>query len=164
MGPKLLQILYLVCFSQLMKSHPGILVSLLDFPLVFREILSHQLEDEVLGPIITKIKWERVKSFTSYPRECCAVKRKGRVPKIVLPSRLMPMVFKYFHNFPVGGRAWTGTLRPELSHVTFAVWVSQRKRLNYDYYLLKWRAGRWRSYSSTMWDLSHVASQGIPSY
>ena len=33
----------------------------------------------------------------------CCRERKGRAPKIVLPSKLVPMVFSYYHNSPVGG-------------------------------------------------------------
>ena len=63
---------------------------LLDFPLAFTDVLPHQLnDDEDLGPIIQNIKEGNVQApyFSSKGVLCCR-ERKGRAPKIVLPSKL----------------------------------------------------------------------------
>ena len=77
---------------------------LLDFPLAFTDVLPHQLEDEELGPIIQNLKEGNVQApyFLSKGVLSCR-ERKGRAPKVVLPSKLVPMVFSYYHNSPVGG-------------------------------------------------------------
>ena len=77
---------------------------LLDFPLAFTDVLPHQLNDEELGPVIQNIKEGNLQApyFLSKGVLCCR-ERKGRAPKIVLPSKLVPMVFSYYHNSPVGG-------------------------------------------------------------
>ena len=77
---------------------------LFDFPLAFNDVLPHQLDDVELGPIINKLKEGNLQApyFLSKGVLCCK-ERKGRAPKIVLISKLMPMVFSYYHNSPVGG-------------------------------------------------------------
>ena len=89
-------------FSQPSEAQPDQPCSvLLDFPLAFTDVLPHQLDDEELGQ---NLKEGNVQApyFLSKGVLCCK-ERKGRAPKIVLPSKLVPMVFSYYHNSPVGG-------------------------------------------------------------
>jgi len=79
-------------------------VVLADFPLAFEGILPHQEKDEVLGPILRKIREgeEHAPYFISKGVLCCHSRQKGG-PKVVLPAILIPMVFEYFHASTVGG-------------------------------------------------------------
>ena len=61
---------------------------LLDFPLAFTDVLPHQLSDEELGPIIQNIKEGNVQApYFLSKGVLCYRERKGRAPKIVLPSK-----------------------------------------------------------------------------
>ena len=58
---------------------------LLEFPLAFTEVIPHQLDDEVLGPIIDKIKSGEMKApYHLSKGVLCSKERRGRVPKICL--------------------------------------------------------------------------------
>ena len=57
-----------------------------------------------LGPIIEKITSGEMKPpYHLSKGVLCCKERRGRVPKVVLPSKLVPMVFQYYHDSPVGG-------------------------------------------------------------
>lgn len=78
---------------------------LLQFPLAFTDIKSHQEKDPNLRQILEDIKVGGVHPPYSISKEvlCCCPQRGNRSPKIVLPSHLIPMVFSYYHESPVGG-------------------------------------------------------------
>ena len=77
---------------------------ILEFPLAITDVIPHQLVDETLGPIIENIKSGESNAPYFQPKcVLCCKERRGRVPKIVLPSKLVPMVFQYYHDSPVGG-------------------------------------------------------------
>lgn len=76
---------------------------LLEFPLAFSDILSHQMEDDELRDIIQRLQSgeDRTPYFLSKGALCCRARRQG--PRLVLPSKLIPMVFAYYHDSPIGG-------------------------------------------------------------
>lgn len=78
---------------------------LLNFPPAFDNILSHQMKDPELGPIVTELQagGNHPPYFLSKGVLTCRAQRGDRSPKIVLPSDLIPMVFSFYHSSPVGG-------------------------------------------------------------
>ncbi len=77
---------------------------LLDFPLAFSELAPQQLMDPELGKIITGLQngGDHPPYFLSKGALCCRSRQGGRT-SLVLPTHLIPMVFQYFHDSPVGG-------------------------------------------------------------
>lgn len=77
---------------------------LLDFPLSFGNLSEYQRKDESVNKII-----EELESGQSIPNVCIKNKvlyqadRAGNPLRIILPHSLIDMVFKYFHDCPVGG-------------------------------------------------------------
>ena len=77
---------------------------LLEFPLAFSDFIPLQLQDAELANIIGELQngGTHPPYLLSKGALCCRAKQRGK-PKLVLPSHLIPMVFQYYHNSPVGG-------------------------------------------------------------
>lgn len=78
---------------------------LMQFPMAFTDILTHQRNDPEWAPILTDLEagQSRLPYFLHKGVLCCRPQRGPRTPKAVLPSPLIPMVFEYYHTSPVGG-------------------------------------------------------------
>jgi transposase InsO family protein len=76
-----------------------------EFPLAFTELQKHQRNDPELSDVINRL----INGEEQHPYLlkngvlCCVPQRGNKGPKVVLPSILIPMVFSYFHQSPVGG-------------------------------------------------------------
>lgn len=76
-----------------------------EFPLAFTDLEKHQASDPDILGILTRLKRgeEQPPYLLSNGVLCCRQQRGDRKPKVVLPSFLIPMVFSFFHQSPVGG-------------------------------------------------------------
>jgi transposase InsO family protein len=84
---------------------PSIVAPVLyDMPLAFTDLQSHQTQDLELQSITQKL--EQGVSLSPYSVRngllYCTAKF-DRKPKVVLPQHLIPVVFKFYHESPVGG-------------------------------------------------------------
>lgn len=77
---------------------------LLNFPLGYSDIGASQAQDSELLPII-----ESLRKGESNPRFClsrgvlCKADREGIPKQIYVPSSLVDLIFKYYHESPIGG-------------------------------------------------------------
>ncbi|PNF34261.1 hypothetical protein B7P43_G16924 [Cryptotermes secundus] len=76
----------------------------LDFPMLFEDIATHQNADSVLSPIIRQFIAGEVER--GYSLRCGVLNFKAHFdgkPKVVIPEILVPALFAYFHDSPCGG-------------------------------------------------------------
>lgn len=77
---------------------------LMNFPLAHVDLLSHQMEDPELAAVISELQENGAHPPYLLNRGVlCCRPRGGGGPRVVLPSKLIPMVFSYYHSSPVGG-------------------------------------------------------------
>lgn len=123
-----------------------------------------------MEPIIHKLKESQpqVSYFLSKEVLCC-MEKKGRVPRVVLLSKLVPIVFKYSHDSPVGGQQKlylvSGKLIRDIAARVRSCHLCGLSKpahtRNWECCHRKWPAGQWKGCFSTMWDLYCKASQVI---
>ena len=77
---------------------------LLDFPVLFEDIATHQRKDPEICPIMDQLSLGQEVPGYSLLRSVlyCKARFDGR-PKIVIPQALIPALFSYFHDSPCGG-------------------------------------------------------------
>jgi hypothetical protein len=78
---------------------------LLQFPMLFEDIGTHQHSDSELSAIIDHLSSEGVPGYSLVEGVLhCKARYDGR-PKIVAPQVLVPALFAYFHDSPLGGHS-----------------------------------------------------------
>jgi hypothetical protein len=110
---------------------------LLDFPVLFENIATHQQSDPDLKAIVDQLSLGDVPGYSLEKGVLHCKARYDHRPKIVVPQVLVPLLFSYFHDSPLGGhlgvrktfirftsplfgRAWIMILLYELEPVGFA--------------------------------------------
>lgn len=77
---------------------------LTQIPQLFRNIKEFQESDPHLGQVKKDLREGRqVKPYVLKDDVLCCRIRKGQELKIAVPTELVPLIFKYFHESPVGG-------------------------------------------------------------
>ena len=78
-------------------------VSLMDFPVVFEDLKVHQSRDPSLATLVQRlIAGEKVGNYLLKQGLLYCIASFDRKPKIVLPTDLVPMVFRYYHESAFG--------------------------------------------------------------
>lgn len=73
-------------------------------PLLFKDVALHQDEDPELSKIKERIRGgEKVRPYCLRGNVLCYVTRGKGSPKVLLPQALVSLVFRYYHETPVGG-------------------------------------------------------------
>ena len=76
---------------------------LVDFPVLFQDLKAHQSQDPALLALIRRLKaGEKVGSYLLKQGLLYCIASFDKKPKIVLPSALVPMVFRYYHESVYG--------------------------------------------------------------
>ena len=76
---------------------------LLEFPILFEDIGIHQRSDPELNAIIERLGSEEVPGYSLKKGVLHCKARYDRQPKIVVPQVLVPSLYGYFHESPLGG-------------------------------------------------------------
>lgn len=74
------------------------------FPMAHGDIGDHQMSDpELKAKILVLKNGELLPKFSLRKGVLCCVSSRDKLPRIVLPTALIPMVFNYYHKSPFGG-------------------------------------------------------------
>jgi hypothetical protein len=86
-------------------SLPSIVAPVLyDMPLAFDDLRSHQAQDSEITAVIQKLEaGEPITPYSMRDGLLYCVAKFDRKPKVVLPHHLIPVVFRFYHESPVGG-------------------------------------------------------------
>jgi hypothetical protein len=76
---------------------------LLDFPVLFENIATHQRSDPDLKAIIDRLSLGDVPSYSLEKGVFHCKAHYDRHPKVIVPQVPMPPLFAYFHDSPLGG-------------------------------------------------------------
>jgi hypothetical protein len=76
---------------------------LLDFPILFENIATHQRSDCGLKAIIDRLSLGDVPGYSLEKGVLLCKARYARRPKIIVPQVLVPPLLAYFHDSPLGG-------------------------------------------------------------
>jgi hypothetical protein len=76
---------------------------LLQFPILFEDIATHQRSDPDLSAIIDRLSLGDILGYSLEKGILHCKVRYDRRPKIVIPPILVPALFAYFHDSPLGG-------------------------------------------------------------
>jgi transposase InsO family protein len=76
---------------------------LLQFPMLFEDIATYQRADPHISAIINQLASEDLPGYSLKKGVLYCKARYDRLPKIVLPQALVPALFAYFHESPLGG-------------------------------------------------------------
>jgi hypothetical protein len=74
----------------------------LEFPMLFQDIGTHQRSDPELNAIIERLSSEEVPGCSLRKGVLHCKARHDRQPKIVVPQLLVPSLYSYFHESPLG--------------------------------------------------------------
>jgi hypothetical protein len=79
-------------------------LTLTNFPLAFHELSELQRQDHELAGIMGRLdRGEVVEGYLLKRGTLYWISRRGRDKKLIVPTAVIPMVFEYFHNSPLGG-------------------------------------------------------------
>jgi hypothetical protein len=76
---------------------------LLDFPVLFENIATHQRSDPDLKAIIDRLSLGDIPGYSLEKGVLHCKARYDRHPKIIVPQVLVPPLFAYFHDPLLGG-------------------------------------------------------------
>lgn len=109
--------------------HERINALLTDFPLAFTGIKEHQDNDEDIQEIKARLRrGDRMKADYVITKDVLLLKeKKNKKTRVVLPKHLIPMVFKFYHESPVGGHL--GCFRTLNKIRQTFIWKGMRKQV-----------------------------------
>jgi hypothetical protein len=84
------------------EAEPVVAPILLEFPMLFQDIGTHHSSDPELNVIIQRLSSEEVPGYSLRKGVLHCRARHDRQPKIVVPQLLMPSLYRYFHESPLG--------------------------------------------------------------
>lgn len=100
---------------------PFSLVILSNFPISFEQLEKFKGEDPVLSPIISDLKQGKGVGDYHLSKNILVFKKKySHSPKIVVPTSLIPLIFKYYHESNFG--VHLGVYKPINKIRTYFTW------------------------------------------
>lgn len=97
-------------------------------PQFFKDIGQHQDKDSELATIKERLRGgENVKPYTIKGNILCCAARGRQGDKIVLPGELVPCIFKYFHETPLGGHL--GNFKTRMKIRERFIWKGMDKQI-----------------------------------
>jgi hypothetical protein len=85
------------------NDHLPVAPVLLEFPMLFEDIGAHQRSDPNLSAVIDRLSSGDVPGYSLVKSVLhCMAHYDGR-PKIVVPQLMIPALFAFFHDSPLGG-------------------------------------------------------------
>lgn len=101
---------------------------LTQIPLLFRNIKEFQDSDPHLGQVKRDLRAGKlVKPYVLRDNVVCCEFRKGREVKIAVPTELVPLILKYFHESPVGGHLGVYKTREKIRQ--YFIWKGMDKEI-----------------------------------
>jgi hypothetical protein len=85
------------------KETVPVVAPVLEFPMLFQDIGTYQRSDPELKAIIEKLGSEEVPGYSLKKEVLHCKARYDHQPKIVVPQVLVPSLYSYFHESPLGG-------------------------------------------------------------